>query len=74
MGRRALRGLVVLSLLAFVAGTADARGGGGKVGGAGGGGGRRRATKGQKGASQAAAILDAAVRRDNVRRSRLVDW
>ncbi len=72
MGRRALRAFVSLLLLAFVAGTADARGGGG-VGG-GGGGGRRRATKGQKGASQAAAILDAAIRRDNVRRSRLVDW
>lgn len=72
MGRRALSAFVALTLLAFVAGTADARGGGG-VGG-GGGGGRRRATKGQKGASQAAAILDAAVRRDNVRRSRLVDW
>jgi len=71
MGRRVLRTCVALALLAFVAGTADARGGGG---GNAGGGGRRRAQKGQKGASQAAAILDAAVRRDNARRARLVTW
>ena len=71
MGRRALRIGIGVARRALGAGTADARGGGGMNAG---GGGRRRATKGQKGASQAAAILDAAVRRDNVRRARLVDW
>lgn len=71
MGRRTLRGSIFLVLLAVTAGVADARGGG--MGG-GGGGGRRRATKGSKGASQAAAILDTAIRRDNLRRSRLVSW
>lgn len=70
MGRRTLRASLFLVLLAVTAGVADARGGG--MGG--GGGGRRRATKGAKGASQAAAILDGAVRRDNLRRSRRIDW
>lgn len=70
MGRRTLRVSLFLVLLAVTAGVADARGGG--MGG--GGGGRRRATKGAKGASQAAAILDGAIRRDNLRRSRRIDW
>ena len=70
MGRRTFRGSIFLVLLAVTAGVADARGGG--MGG--GGGGRRRATKGAKGASQAAAILDTAIRRDNLRRSRLINW
>lgn len=70
MGRRTLRASLFLVLLAVTAGVADARGGG--MGG--GGGGRRRATKGAKGASQAAAILDGAIRRDNLRRSRRIDW
>lgn len=73
MGRRSVRAVLVLSLLAVTAGIADARGGGGGMGGAGGGG-RRRSVKGSKGASQVAAILDSAVRRDNVRRARHLDW
>lgn len=67
MGRRSVRASFILALLVLTAGYADARGGGG---GGGGGGGRRRAQKGSKGASQVAAILDGAVRRDNVRRAR----
>lgn len=72
MGRRTVHAVLVLSLLAVTAGIADARGGGG-MGGSGGGG-RRRSVKGSKGASQVAAILDSAVRRDNVRRARHLDW
>lgn len=65
MGRHSLRGLLFLALVIATAGVADARGGGG---------GRRRASKSARAGAQAASILDAAIRRDNVRRSRRVDW
>ncbi len=73
MVRSTFRASICLVLLAMTAGLADARGGGGG-GKGGGGGGRRRASKNAKSDSQSAAILDAAVRRDNLRRSRQVDW
>jgi hypothetical protein len=67
MARRLLLATFTLGLFAVFAGVADARGAGG-----GGGGGRRRAGKSARAATQGAAILDEAVRRDNVRRARLL--
>lgn len=68
MARRLLLATFTLGLLVVFSGVADARGGGG----GGGGGGRRRASKSAKAATQGAALLDDAVRRDNVRRARLL--
>ncbi len=61
-----------VALLFLVGAIAEARGGG--AGGMGGGGRRGGKSKGSRASAQAQTIVNNVVRRDNLRRSRHLDW